>query len=272
MLKRTKLADRALPVYSNGEELANTATHALGGILGVIALILCVRKAYMDRGAAEITGAAIYGACLIVLYGVSSVYHGLRPGVAKKVLQILDHCAIYFLIAGSYTIVCLGALRRENAMLGWGILGLEWVLCTLATVLTAIDLKRYNTFSMMAINRGHIVIASVLRTCMIAIDTNSTTSNGKLLGIQCTGRKRSITHGIIFCFGHVRIIFILSFHAQSTSHGIADKLDFAIWQIRRIQQSSSFIQYKSPKLRTTLETFDHVGQTNFMRLIRQSHR
>ena len=159
MLKRTKLADRALPVYSNGEELANTATHALGGILGVIALILCVRKAYMDRGAAEITGAAIYGACLVVLYGVSSVYHGLRPGMAKKILQILDHCAIYFLIAGSYTIVCLGALRRENAMLGWGILGLEWVLCTLATVLTAIDLKRYNTFSMICyIGMGWAII------------------------------------------------------------------------------------------------------------------
>ena len=159
MLKRTKLADRALPVYSNGEELANTATHALGGILGVIALILCVRKAYMDRGTVEITGAAIYGACLIVLYGVSSVYHGLRPGMAKKVLQILDHCAIYFLIAGSYSIVCLGALRRENAMLGWGILGLEWVLCTLATVLTAIDLKRYNAFSMICyIGMGWAII------------------------------------------------------------------------------------------------------------------
>jgi hemolysin III len=62
MMKRTKLADRALPVYSLGEELVNTATHALGGVLGVVALILCVRKAWLDRGAAEITGAAIYGA------------------------------------------------------------------------------------------------------------------------------------------------------------------------------------------------------------------
>ena len=148
MMKRTKLADRSLPVYSLGEELVTTATHALGGVLGVIALILCVRKAWLDRGAAEITGAAIYGACLIILYSVSSIYHGLRPGMAKKVLQILDHCAIYFLIAGSYSIVCLGALRRENAMLGWSILGFEWALCILATTLTAIDLKRYNIFSM----------------------------------------------------------------------------------------------------------------------------
>ena len=159
MMKRTKLADRALPIYSVGEELVNTATHALGGVLGVIALILCVRKAWLDRGAAEITGAAIYGACLIILYSVSSIYHGLRPGMAKKVLQILDHCAIYFLIAGSYSIVCLGPLRRENALLGWSILGLEWLLCTLATTLTAIDLKRYNIFSMICyIGMGWAII------------------------------------------------------------------------------------------------------------------
>ena len=61
MMKRTKLADRTLPVYSVGEEVVNTATHLIGGFLGVIALILCVRKAALDRGAAEIAGAAIYG-------------------------------------------------------------------------------------------------------------------------------------------------------------------------------------------------------------------
>ena len=159
MMKRTKLADRALPVYSIGEEVANTATHLLGGLLGIVALILCVRKAALDRGAAEIAGAAIYGSCLVVLYSISSLYHGLRPGIAKKVMQVLDHCAIYFLIAGSYSVICLGAIRRESAALGWGILGLEWALCILATVLTAIDLKRYKVFSMICyIGMGWAVI------------------------------------------------------------------------------------------------------------------
>ena len=159
MMKRTKLADRALPVYSIGEEVANTATHLLGGLLGIVALILCVRKAALDRGAAEIAGAAIYGSCLVVLYSISSLYHGLRPGMAKKVMQVLDHCAIYFLIAGSYSVICLGAIRRESAALGWGILGLEWALCILATVLTAIDLKRYKVFSMICyIGMGWAVI------------------------------------------------------------------------------------------------------------------
>ena len=159
MMKRTKLADRTLPVYSVGEEVVNTATHLVGGLLGLLALSLCVRKAALDRGSAEIAGAAIYGSCLVILYSVSSLYHGLRPGMAKKVLQVLDHCAIYFLIAGSYSVVCLGAIRRENALLGWGILALEWVLCILATVLTAIDLKRYKVFSMVCyIGMGWAII------------------------------------------------------------------------------------------------------------------
>ena len=159
MMKRTKLCDRSLPVYSLGEEITNTVTHIIGGLLGLVALILCVRKAMFWRGPAEIAGAAIYGACLIILYSFSSIYHGLRPGMAKKVMQVLDHCAIYFLIAGSYSIVCLGAIRREAPAIGISILTLEWVLCTVATVLTAIDLKRYQVFSMICyIGMGWAII------------------------------------------------------------------------------------------------------------------
>ena len=159
MMKRTKLADRSLPVYSIGEEIANTATHLIGGVLGVIALVLCVRRASELGGAPEITGAAVYGCCLVLLYATSSIYHGLRPGMAKKVMQVLDHCAIYFLIAGSYSLVCLGVLRRTSPVIGWGILGLEWVLCAVATVLTAIDLKHYKLFSMICyIGMGWAII------------------------------------------------------------------------------------------------------------------
>ena len=159
MLKRTKLCDRALPVYSLGEEITNTVTHVIGGLLGVIALILCLRKAIFGGSAAEITGAALYGACLVLLYAFSSIYHGLRPGMAKKVMQVLDHCAIYFLIAGSYSIVCLGILRRETPAVAISVLALEWLLCTVATVLTAIDLKRYNVFSMICyIGMGWAII------------------------------------------------------------------------------------------------------------------
>lgn len=159
MMKRTKLQDRRLPVYSVGEEVLNTLTHGLGGILGLVALELCVRRAAAWRGPAEICGAAVYGCCLIVLYSISSVYHGLRPSTAKKVMQVLDHCAIYLLIAGSYSVVCLGVIRRASPMLGWGVLALEWGLCIVATVLTAIDLRRYRVFSMICyIGMGWAII------------------------------------------------------------------------------------------------------------------
>ncbi len=158
-MKRTKLSDRVLPVYSVGEEVANTLTHVVGGVLGLVALILCVRKAALERGPIEVAGAAVYGSCLIILYSISSIYHGLRPSTAKKVMQVLDHCAIYFLIAGSYTVICLGTIRRADPVLGWGVLMLEWVLCTVATVLTAIDLKRFKVFSMVCyIGMGWAII------------------------------------------------------------------------------------------------------------------
>lgn len=148
MIKRVKLQDRVLPNYCLGEEITNTVTHILGGIGGVVALILCLRKAIVFHGAVEIAGAAIYGACLIVLYSISSIYHGLKPSMAKKVMQVLDHCAIYFLIAGSYSVITLSAIRQHDPVLGWGMFAVEWILCSIATVLTAIDLKRYNVFSM----------------------------------------------------------------------------------------------------------------------------
>ena len=158
-MTRTKLKDRHLPDYTHGEELANMISHIVGGALGVLVLFVCLAIAVWKHNVWGIVGSAIYGVSFIQLYTISSVYHGLRPGTAKKVLQVLDHCAIYFLIAGSYSVVCLGVIRRTSPALGWGILALEWVLCTIATVLTAIDLKRYRVFSMICyIGMGWAII------------------------------------------------------------------------------------------------------------------
>ena len=85
---------------------------------------------------------------MVALYTLSSVYHGLRPCTGKKVMQILDHCTIYFLIAGTYTVIALSALRPVYPMLGWGMFAFQWALTALAVTLTAIDLKKYRVFSM----------------------------------------------------------------------------------------------------------------------------
>ena len=159
MLKRTKLADRQLPNYSTGEEIMNTVTHSVGGAMGVAALTMCVMLAAQNRNIYGVIGSSIYGFCMIALYSVSSVYHGLRPGMGKKVMQVIDHCTIYFLICGTYTVIALSAIRPIYPKLGWLLLGFEWIMAIIATVLTAIDLKQYRVFSMICyIGMGWAII------------------------------------------------------------------------------------------------------------------
>ena len=148
MSKRTRLSDRTLPNYTRGEEIMNMVTHIIGGGLGVIVLILCVSRSILNGNTYGVIGSLIYGVTMIALYTMSSVYHGMRPGTGKKVMQVMDHCTIYFLIAGTYSVIALSALRPVNLWLGWGIFAFQWILTALAVTLTAIDLHKYNVFSM----------------------------------------------------------------------------------------------------------------------------
>ena len=147
-LKRTKLSDRKMPDYSIAEEITNMVTHIIGGALGVVALISCVIKASIYGGWLDILGAIVFGISMILLYTMSSIYHGLRPGIGKKVLQVLDHCTIYILIAGSYTPIVLSALFPIYPSIAIGLIVVEWSLAALAIVFTAIDWQKYNIFSM----------------------------------------------------------------------------------------------------------------------------
>lgn len=147
-MKRIKLADRKLPDYTKGEEIMNMVTHIAGGAVGILALVLCVLRALQNSNTLGLIGSVIYGITMIALYAVSSVYHGLRPGCGKKVMQIIDHCTIYFLIAGTYTPILLSAFVPAYPLIGWGLMTAQWGLCGLAATLTAIDLKAYNVFSM----------------------------------------------------------------------------------------------------------------------------
>ncbi len=147
-MKRTKLRDRMLPDYTRGEEIFNMVTHIVGGGFGVIALATCVVKAFITGGAYEIVSAFIFGFSMVVLYTMSSVYHGLKPETAKKVMQIIDHCTIFILIAGTYTPICLSGIRPHKPFLGWVIFGVVWGVSALGITLNAIDLKKYSVFSM----------------------------------------------------------------------------------------------------------------------------
>ena len=148
MRKRIQLKDRILPDYTAAEEITNMVTHIVGGAVGIAALVLCILTAAKNNNIHGVVGSVIYGITMIALYTMSSVYHGLRPGMGKKVMQVLDHCTIYFLIAGTYTVIAISALRPLNPTLGWGMLIFQWTLTAIAVTLTAIDLKKYNVFSM----------------------------------------------------------------------------------------------------------------------------
>ena len=119
---------RTLQKYTSGEEVANAVTHVVGSHLGAAMLALLVWQG-AESGvdvAWKTTSAAIFGASTIFLYAVSSAYHAVVHPPAKRVLHVMDHMAIYFLIAGTYTPFCLVTLRPEHPGLAWTIFGMEW--------------------------------------------------------------------------------------------------------------------------------------------------
>ncbi|MBQ7887887.1 MAG: hemolysin III family protein [Clostridia bacterium] len=145
---RTKLMDRVMPDYTKGEEIFNMTSHIVGGVLGIAALVLGVILSAIHKNGYGLAGSIVFGLSMILLYTMSSVYHGLRDGKAKRVLQVLDHCTIYVLIAGTYTPVLLSAMRPIDPVSSWVLLGVMWGLSALAITFTAIDLHKYRVFSM----------------------------------------------------------------------------------------------------------------------------
>ncbi len=161
-MTRTPLKERVLPTYTKGEEIFNMVTHIVGGAVGIAALALCVVLSALNRSVAGILCGAVFGVSMILLYTMSSIYHGLRVGTAKKVFQIMDHCTIYFLIAGTYTPVLVCCMAPSYPVAAWVTFGVVWGLAAIATTLTAIDLKKYKTFSMICyVGMGWSILFSI---------------------------------------------------------------------------------------------------------------
>ena len=145
---RTKLKDRILPQYTKGEEIFNMTSHIVGGVLGIVATVLCVVFASTNNNVYGVISGAIYGSTMILLYTMSSIYHGLKPECfSKRVFQVLDHCSIFLLIAGSYTPFALCTFREYSTSLGWLIFGVIWEMAILVIILKSIDIKKFKVFS-----------------------------------------------------------------------------------------------------------------------------
>ena len=137
---------------SNGEEVANAVTHVVGSHLGAAMLALLVWQGVTSGTdvAWKATSGAIFGASMILLYAISSAYHAVSYLPAKRILQKMDHMAIYFLIAGSYTPFCLVSLRESHPALAWTIFGVEWGAAVIGIVFKAWTAGRFKFVSTVA--------------------------------------------------------------------------------------------------------------------------
>lgn len=132
------MADRPDNPFHIGEAIANSVTHGLGFLASLIALPVLVVAAANRGDTAQLTGSIIFGTSLVLLYGASTVYHSFAHSNARRVLRLIDHSAIYFLIAGSYTPFALGALR--------GVLGNTLLIAVWAMALGGVVLKSWRGF------------------------------------------------------------------------------------------------------------------------------
>ena len=107
------------------EEVANSVTHGLGLLASIIGAVVLVSLAALQGEGWHVASAAVYGATLVALYAASTLYHVFKGTKARDVLRLLDHCAIYLLIAGTYTPVTLVSLRGGW---GWALFGAVWAL------------------------------------------------------------------------------------------------------------------------------------------------
>jgi len=154
-----------LPDYTKDEERLNTITHGIGVVLaaGVLACGLVI--ANRGQKSFAVSSCCIYGLSMILLYTVSTAYHGLPTGDAKKVLRVVDHCTIYLLIAGSYTPILLTTVRPEYPLLAWIVFAAEWGLGLFAAFFTGLDMKKYSRLSMICyIAMGWFVLAALKPT------------------------------------------------------------------------------------------------------------
>jgi hemolysin III len=144
---------------SLGEEIANSVSHGVGFLAAVAAAPVLVLSAVRSGGAARITGASVFAATMVLLYLTSTLYHALPRNRAKRVFQVLDHAAIFLMIAGTYTPFTLGVL---HGTWGWTLFGLVWGLALAGVVLTAVGGVRFPKLSTgLYIAMGWLVLIAV---------------------------------------------------------------------------------------------------------------
>ncbi|WP_063650066.1 PAQR family membrane homeostasis protein TrhA [Aliivibrio fischeri] len=156
--------------YSKKEELANSLSHALGMVFGVVALILLLLKANAANADwLTITSMSVYGASIILLFLASTLYHSIAAPKAKRLLKTLDHCAIFLLIAGSYTPYLLVSLRTP---LAYWLMGVIWAIALIGIIGKIVFVYRFKKLSLFTyLIMGWLSVIAVYQL-VIHIDIN----------------------------------------------------------------------------------------------------
>ena len=200
--------------YSFGEEVANSVTHGVGWLLSVCGLAILVTFAAITGGALRVVSCAVFGATLVLLYGASTLYHAIPSDRAKRIFRVLDHSAIFLLIAGTYTPLTLVAV---GGPWGWSLFGAIWALAVTGVLLNTIAHGRWRWLSItLYVSMGWLVVIAI-RPLVAAV------SSGVLILIIAGGL--AYTLGLIFYgwnrlpYGHaVWHLFVL---AGSVTHWLA---------------------------------------------------
>lgn len=144
--------------YPLAEEIANAVTHGLGALLSVGAGAVLITLAALTGDAWAIVGASVFVGALVLLYTASTLYHAIPHQTAKARLQTFDHCAIYVLIAGTYTPFLLGGMRGGS---GWILFGVIWALALAGVVFKLFFTGRFNILStLIYLGMGWLIVAA----------------------------------------------------------------------------------------------------------------
>ena len=183
-MKKTKNALKK--TESRGEEIANFVSHTAGAGLAIIGFIMLIIRASWYNNISAIISYIIFSLGLMVLYTMSSIYHGLKPSKAKNVFEILDHSSIYFLIAASYTPFLVLGLKSN---MGITLLVIQWVICAFGIIFKAFFTGKF---------KGISTIIYLLMGWMIVISWNELATNISPISLGFL-----VTGGILYSLGTI---------------------------------------------------------------------
>lgn len=145
--------------YTLGEEIFNSVSHGAGSALSIAGTVVLIVVSAIYSDAWAVVSSCIYGASLIILYTMSTLYHAITNEKAKAFFRIMDHNTIFFLIAGTYTPITLACLR---GWLGWTLFGIVWGAAAVGIVLNSINLERFKKVNMVCyILMGWVIIIAI---------------------------------------------------------------------------------------------------------------